>query len=57
MENQTNLPQPTMPTGEPAKKPYSPPEILFIAPLEATADVCDPLAGGKAGGTCIQAQS
>jgi len=57
METNPNSPQPSSPPPAAAKKPYHTPEILYLAPLESTADVCDPLLGGKADGTCTLVQS
>jgi hypothetical protein len=37
-----------VPGAPPAgKKPYTRPALLALAPLEAMANVCDPLGGGK----------
>ena len=39
------------------RKPYIKPAIVYLAPLEAMANVCEPLGGGKEGGLCIVANS
>lgn len=39
------------------RKPYIKPAMVYLAPLEAMASVCEPLGGGKEGGICIVANS
>ncbi len=48
---------PSEPLPNPKRKPYSKPAIVYLAPLEALANVCEPLGGGKEGGLCIVANS
>jgi len=45
---------PSEPLPNPKRKPYSKPAIVYLAPLEALANV---LGGGKEGGLCIVANS
>lgn len=58
-----SIEQPVVPNplSEPSpnqkRKPYLKPAIVYLAPLEAMANVCEPLGGGKEGGVCIVANS
>jgi hypothetical protein len=48
---------PSEPSRDQKRKPYVKPAIVYLAPLEAMAGVCEPLGGGKEGGICIVANS
>ena len=44
------------PQTAPRKKPYHKPEMIYLAPLEAMAAICEP-PEGKSGAGCYSIQS